>query len=119
VLATFANVIYLATKPADMRKSIDGLSVLVQEGFKLSPFAPAMFAFCNRKGDKIKILRWDESGFWLYYKRLEKGKFYWPQVTSKDDLVQKITERELGWLLEGLSIVQKQAHKKVQAIRVI
>lgn len=67
--------VYLAFGPTDLRKSIDGLAMIVQESFKLDPFSKSLFVFCNRKQDKIKILQWDHNGFWLYYKRLEKGRF--------------------------------------------
>jgi len=55
-----------------MRKSIDSLSALVTHAFDLDPFSDAWFVFCNRGRDKLKILRWDRNGFWLYYRRLEK-----------------------------------------------
>lgn len=70
--------VYLARGVTDMRKSIDGLAVLVQEVFNLDPFSPNLFVFCNRKRDKLKILYWDKNGFWLYYRRLEKGHCQWP-----------------------------------------
>lgn len=65
--------VYLAIGVTDLRKSIDGLAVLVTESFNLDPFSRSLFVFCNRKRDKIKILEWDVNGFWLHYKRLEKG----------------------------------------------
>jgi transposase len=67
--------VYLASGYVDMRKSIDGLAAIVQEEFQLNPFSSCLFVFCNRSKDKIKILRWDTNGFWLYYKRLEKQRF--------------------------------------------
>lgn len=62
--------VYLALGPTDLRKSIDGLSILVQEKSKLDPFSRNLYVFCNRRRDKIKILEWDTNGFWLHYKRL-------------------------------------------------
>ena len=103
--------VYFATGPTDLRKSIDGLSILVAESFNLDPFQPALFVFCNRNKDKIKILKWDHNGFWLYYKRLEKGTFKWPNKT--DEKVIGLTQRNLRWLLDGLSIHQHTAHKAV------
>lgn len=109
--------VYLARGSTDLRKSIDGLAVLVQEEFKLDPFSSNLFVFCNKQRDKLKILRWDVSGFWLYYRRLERGKFQWPSENSSEPL--KITRRELQWLLDGLSLEQKQAHPVVTARTII
>jgi transposase len=67
--------VYLACGATDMRKSMDGLAAIVQEPFALDPFSSELFVFCNRRGDKLKILHWDHAGFWLYYRRLESGTF--------------------------------------------
>lgn len=106
------NQVYLATGPTDLRKSIDGLSILVQEYFKLDPFQGSLFVFCNRKQDKIKILEWDLNGFWLHYKRLEKGAFKWPNSSNSKTIL--VGDREFRWLLDGLSIHQKGAHPVVK-----
>lgn len=108
---TLIDRVYLACGATDLRKSIDGLAILVQESFKLDPFSRCLFVFCNRKKDKIKILHWEHNGFWLYYKRLEKGFFHWPSSPKGQAL--SIGERELRWLLDGLSLEQKQAHQAV------
>lgn len=108
--------VYLACGSCDMRKSIDGLAVLVKASFDLDPFSPSLFAFCNRQRNKLKILQWDHNGFWLYYRRLERGKFDWP---SSDAGAVSISYREFRWLLDGLSLEQKQAHKAVSARLVI
>ncbi|GEO27822.1 transposase [Alicyclobacillus acidoterrestris] len=109
--------VYLACGSTDMRKSIDGLAVLVQESLELDPFSPCAFVFCNRKRDKLKILYWEHSGFWLYYRRLERGRFQWPDTHSGKTLV--IGRRELNWLLDGLPLNQQTAHKMVRAKRVV
>lgn len=103
--------VFLACGSTDMRKSINGLVVLVQEHFQRDPFEGTLFVFCNKQKNKIKILRWEHDGFWLYYKRLEKGIFKWP--TSRKDKGLNVTERELRWLLDGLTLEQKSAHKEV------
>lgn len=105
--------VYLACGSTDLRKSIDGLAVLVKEGFQLDPFSPSLFVFCNRKRDKLKILHWEHNGFWLYYRRLEKGRFQWPDKNT--GRVRSITKRELRWLLDGLALYQQQAHPEVTA----
>jgi transposase len=108
--------VYLAYGSTDLRKSIDGLAALVQEGLGLNPFSPALFVFCNRERNKLKILYWEHNGFWLYYRRLERGTFQWPQAGGEP---LAITNRELRWLLDGLSLSQRHAHRKVRAEVVI
>ena len=102
----------LAPGATDLRKSIDGLSALVSAVFDLDPFSDQWFVFCNRQRDKLKILRWDHNGFWLYYRRLERGRFKWPAQSGP---ALCISRRQLQWLLDGLSIEQRQAHRPVQA----
>jgi transposase len=104
--------VYLAPGATDLRKSIDGLSAVVSAVFELDPFSDRWFVFCNRQRDKLKILRWDTNGFWLYYRRLEKGRFRWPVQTGA---ALSITRRQLQWLLDGLTIEQKQAHRPMPA----
>lgn len=109
--------VYLAGGVTDMRKSINGLAVLVKEVFDLDPFSPCLFVFCNRQRDKLKILQWDHVGFWLHYRRLERGRFQWPDASQEGPIC--VSRRELRWLLDGLSITQRQAHPKVVAKTVI
>ena len=106
-----ASQIYLACGKTDMRKSIDGLAALVQQKFKLDPFQPALFLFSGHKHDRIKALFWEGDGFVLLYKRLENGRFQWP---AAPDNLRSLTRQEFRWLLEGLSIEQPMAVKKVQ-----
>ena len=108
--------VYLAYGSTDMRKSIDGLAILVKEVFNLDPFSSCLFVFCNKQRDKIKILQWEHNGFWLHYRRLEQGKFKWP-TNNSEPLI--ISYRELRWLLDGLLINQHQAHKEVTARTII
>lgn len=105
--------VYLATGSTDLRKSIDGLAAIVQMSFQLDPFSSNLFVFCNRKRDKLKILHWDHNGFWLYYRRLEKGIFQWPDEQTTAPL--SISPRQFNWLLDGLPFEQKQAHPKMNA----
>jgi transposase len=104
--------VYLAPGATDLRKSIDGLSALVGAIFEMDPFSDQWFVFCNHQRDKLKILRWDHNGFWLYYRRLERGRFKWPVQMSP---ILCISRRQLQWLLDGLTIEQRQAHKAVNA----
>lgn len=107
------NHVYLAPGHTDMRKSIDGLAVLVSAEFNLDPFSESWFVFSNRERNKVKILRWDFNGFWLYYRRLERGRFQWP--SSEGDRTIVISRRQLQWLLDGLALDQPKAHKEVAA----
>jgi transposase len=104
--------VHLAPGATDLRKSIDGLSALVSAVFELDPFSDRWFVFCNKQRDKLKILRWDHNGFWLYYRRLERGRFKWPTQTGP---ALCISRRQLQWLLDGLAIEQKHAHRSVHA----
>jgi len=92
--------IFLALEPADMRQSFDGLCALARDVRSLDPFAGHLFAFANRRHDMLKVLVWDRSGFALYAKRLERGRFDWPSPAGKASV--EMTSRELMALLEGL-----------------
>ncbi len=105
-----AEKIYIACGHTDMRKAIDGLAALVEQNFKLSPYENSLFLFCGRRRDRIKALYWEGDGFLLLYKRLESGSYQWP-INPED--VRTISKQELRWLLEGLSINQPKAVKKL------
>lgn len=102
-----AQRIYLALEPVDMRKHFDGLWALASEKLQEDPFAGAWFIFTNRSRDRIKILCWDGSGVWVLAKRLEKGRFSWPQTTGAK---QEISSTDLTMLLDGIDLktVQKK-----------
>ena len=101
--------IYIACGKTDMRKSIDGLSQLVSQNFKLDPFENALFIFCGGKRDRMKALLWEGDGFLLLYKRLEGGAFQWPRDS---DEVREIGAQQYRWLIEGLSVDQKKVIRK-------
>lgn len=103
--------IYLAPGATDMRKAINGLSILVQDRLELDPLSGHLFAFCNRRRDLVKILYWDRNGFCLWQKRLEKHRFPWPQTPQQ---LMELDCRQLGWLLEGLDIRQIRAHRQLK-----
>ena len=102
--------VYLALGQTDMRKSINGLSLLVETHLELDPFSGHLFVFCNRRHHILKILYWDKNGFCLWQKRLEKRHFKWP--TSPDD-VMEIDSRALEWLLDGLDFTRINGHEKL------
>jgi transposase len=105
-----AEKIYIACGYTDMRKSIDGLAAITQQNFNLNPFQNSLFLFCGRKRDRMKALYWEGDGFVLLYKRLENGRFQWPMNA---EAVRAISSQELRWLLEGLSIDQPKAVKRM------
>lgn len=99
--------IYLAVDPTDMRKAIDGLSMLVAESLELQPQAGSLFIFRNKKADKIKILYWERNGFCLWYKRLERGRFRFPKLEGSHF---ELTMPQLRWLLDGLDFSKLKGH---------
>ena len=101
--------VHLALGATDLRKSIDGLSLIVEHILKMDPFSTHLFAFCNKRQSLIKILVWDNNGFWIHYKRLESGSFKWPPKGSSASV--SISERQFRWLLDGMDIQQDSAHK--------
>jgi transposase len=100
--------VYLVLGITDMRKSVNGLSILVSEHIGLDPLSGHLFTFCNRRKNILKILYWERNGFCLWYKKLEKSVFKWP---SSEAEVLEIRERELRWLLDGLVLNQPGAFK--------
>ncbi len=110
LLSSAQTRVYLALGNTDMRKAINGLSILVQESMDLDPFSGHLFVFCNRRRNILKILYWDRNGFCLWSKRLEKHFFRWPESSEE---VIKIDQRELMWLVDGLEINQQKAHKRL------
>jgi transposase len=100
------KAIYLACGATDIRNSIDGLATVVQNSFNLTPTSDAIFIFCNSKRDRIKILEWDGDGFWLHYKRLERGRFPWPEMSSAEKTMT-LSQVELEYLLGGEKLKMK------------
>lgn len=101
--------IYLATGATDLRRSIDGLAALVRERFTLDPLSGHLFLFRNRRGDRLKILAWDHSGFWILYKRLEQGTFAWPADDESAPVEMRSTD--LALLLAGIDIAQTRRRR--------
>ena len=96
--------IFVARDAVDMRKSFDGLSVMVQHQFHREPFSGDLFAFFNKQRDRVKLLLWDGNGFWVFAKRLESGAFArWPEAIG-DSLCVPIDRARLGMLLEGVDM---------------
>ena len=98
--------VYLCNQFVDFRKSINGLAAIVESELELSVLSGAVFVFCNKNRDKLKLLYWDNTGFALWYKRLDKHKFKWPKNLSADTL--NLTEQQLHWLLSGYDVIGHQ-----------
>ena len=104
---TTASEIYIVTGYTDMRKSIDGLCAIVQNDLHMDPKRSAIFLFCGRRCDRIKILLWEPTGFVLLYKRLSgTGRYRWPRNGSE---ARCLTWQEFDWLISGLDIEQPKA----------
>lgn len=117
MLSFGSKAVYLACGHTDMRKSINGLSAIVESSFQLDPFGGAVFVFCNRSRDRLKILEWDGDGFWLYFKRLEKGRFRWPPEGGGATMT--LTSEELGILLGEARVELKLRRNEVTQRRAI
>ena len=100
--------IYLHRDAVDFRKSINGLTMIVEQDMQCSPFAAALYVFCNKTRDKLKVLYWDSTGFALWYKRLEKDKFQWPR--KHHEAILSVSDEQWQWLLAGLDIQKMKTH---------
>ncbi len=105
--------IYLACGATDLRKSIDALSALARESFHLDPYSDTIFVFCNRNRDIVKILEWDGDGFWLHMKRIEKGRFHWPEKDG--DEIMSLTRQELEVLIASTRLRSKLKRREIFA----
>ena len=100
--------VYLHREAIDFRIGINGLAILVEQAMHLDPFGRAVFAFCNRRRDRVRLLFYDRSGFWLMMKRLEADRFAWPR--SQQQAVVTLSTEQLDWLLEGIDIEVVRRH---------
>lgn len=94
-----------------MRKSINGLSAIVATSFQLDPFHKALFVFCNKQRNRIKILTWEDNGFWLHLKRLERGHFKWPALGDQSTMT--LSTNELWNLIQSPGLEQKLRRTEV------
>jgi transposase len=101
--------IFLYTRAADLRKGFDGLAGIVRQEFDADPLDGSLFLFVNRRRDRIKILHFDGTGFWLYYKRLEAGTF---EVVASEENHVEIDATQLAMLLGGVSLASAQRRKR-------
>jgi len=98
--------LYVAPQPVDARKGFDGLSLYVQAQLRLEPLSGHLFIFFNRRRDQVRILFWDRSGYVLWAKRLERGRFRLPQQWTRSGSHAQIESAELSLCLEGIDLTQ-------------
>ncbi len=110
--------IYLYAKPADMRKSFDGLHALVQSEFQRDIRSGDMFLFLNRRLDRLKLIYWDRDGLAIWMKRLERGTFQRPRRSAHGSQVE-IDATDLAMLLAGieLSSVKRRSRYSCEAVK--
>ncbi len=105
--------IYVRPGVTDMRKAINGLSIIAAEDMELDPLSGALFLFCNRYRRNLKALFWDRNGFWLLQKKLERDRFPWPQT---EEAAKKITPEQLRMLLDGIDFWKAHQPLKLKSV---
>lgn len=108
------NTVYIAYGATDFRKQISSLCSIIKDNFKMNPYNKTAYIFCNKKRNSIRVLCYDKNGFILAQKTLldaEKMKFKWP-INSNE--LNRITKKQLEWLLAGLKIEQKNSFKDIE-----
>jgi|TARA_B100002049_G_C15936626_1_gene314498 transposase len=106
MLNSLNATIWLYCQPIDFRKQLDGLIVEVAATLQKDPTSGQLFVFRNKQANKIKIIVWEKNGFWMLYKRVEKGRFQFPEKVDTDI---ELTSTQLSWLLSGISIHQNSS----------
>ena len=96
--------VYLATEPADLRKSFNGLYAMTLNVLKEDPRSGALFVFTNSRRNRVKMLNFDGTGLWVMTKRLEKGTFSWPRGIDVRDGKLSLTPEALSLLLDGVDL---------------
>jgi transposase len=103
--------LWLATQPADLRKSFDGLAELVRQHLANDPLSGHVFVFRNKRSDRVKLLYWDEDGYVIVYKRLEAGTFHFPPASAGQGGVS-LRAADLAMLLDGVDWQQAKRSKR-------
>ena len=111
MLLPFNTTIWFYRQPIDFRRQIDGLVISVADTLKKDPVSGQLFVFRNKKADKLKMLYWENQGFWLLYKHFETGRFKFPRVV---DEAMELSMQQLQWLLSGIDFTQQKPPEKCQ-----
>ena len=103
--------IFVSTQPTDMRRSFDRLAMMTRENMGQDPLSGHLFVFFNRRGDRVKIMFWDRSGFCIWYKRLEQGVFRLPQsIVNMPN--PEVEVADLSLILEGIDLSSARRRKR-------
>jgi transposase len=105
--------VFVATQPADLRRSFDGLMGLVRDFLGGDPLSGHLFVFRNRSGDRLKVLWWDRDGLAIFYKRLEDGTYSFPAPTG-DVPRMEMTAADLQLVLQGIDPTKVKRSKRYQ-----
>lgn len=110
--------IFLCTDAVDLRKSFDGLALMVRQFLGGDPLSGHLFVFCNKRRDRVKLLYWDGDGLAIWYKRLEQGSFRFP-APSGDGHGVEIRAADFAMILDGVDLasVKRQDRYRLQADR--
>ena len=106
--------VYVCQEAMDMRRGMYRLAAYVEQEMSESPFAPYLYVFFSRNHKQLKILYWENTGFWLWQKRLEKGRFHLP--ATEENTVLRL--QELRWIIEGITPIKPQAQTGVKARKI-
>jgi transposase len=109
--------IFLCTEPADMRKNFNGLSGLVRKSMMLDPLSGHLYVFRNQRGDRLKVLYCDGDGLAIWYKRLQRGTFRFPDLKNYSSAGLEIDHSTLRLILDGidLSTIRRQHRYKINS----
>jgi transposase len=109
---SYVPPIWFYPQPIDFRKGVDGLTIIVASELELNPTSGQLFIFRNRAGNRLKLLWSDQHGFWLCYRRLEKGRF---KLSLQTEATLELTRDELSWLLSGIDLTKQKSLPKFTA----
>ena len=109
--------IFVATEATDLRKSFDGLSAIVESVFGHDPLSGHVFVFWNRRGNQVRCLFWDRTGYAIFAKRLARGTFRFAHACAEDETHVQVEAAELSLILEGIDLSGARRHKRYRVPR--
>ena len=106
--------IFLYNGVADLRRGFDGLAAIVEDAMGENPLSGSLYIFLNRRGNRIKALYWDNDGYAIWYKRLERGRFEMPKAEGFEGTRLEITASQLSLILEGIELASVRRRRRFQ-----